>query len=387
MIPRTKVNYHLSDLLQAFFISESGKDYRKYLVSLLRNYLQEENILLTPSGRAGLYFILKAIDSPRILIPAYTCKAVAEAAILAGKEVTCVDVEEDGFNMSISALESVLDDGDIVIATHQFGIPCQIEKILVLCDQKQAFVIEDVAASLGSRVRGKLTGTFGDAAFYSFDSTKLVNVPMKGGFLHVKNPALFERIQRIYAEEIRAMPAQEKIKLLAKGGVLWLLENPWLYKLFHTLFFEARGKFTEDTPALNQKKTEFYRYDLANWQAYIAVVQVAKIEEIIQVRQYQYAEYMTKLADCLAFKLPPEDEAAEWACIRFPIRVRGEKISYYQRAVKRGLDFAFSFTYIPCPDSFRNAKLLAESVLDIPFYLKLSDQEFKGVVDVLRKME
>ncbi len=387
MIPRTKVNYNLGHLLRALFVTEDGKNYKEHLIGLLRNYLQEENILLMPSGRAGLYYILKAIDAPRVLIPAYTCKAVAEAALLAGKEVTYIEVEEDGFNMSVAALETVLDEHSTVIATHQFGMPCQIEKLLEICRERQTLVIEDAAASLGSRVKGKLTGTFGDAAFYSFDSTKLINVPMKGGFINVKNTDLFKKINRVYVEEIQSMSWLEKFILLSKGTLLVFLENPLLYKIFHTLFFDFRGKFTEDTPHININKSYYYCYEMANWQAYIASVQIFEIENIIKLRQSQYSEYITKLYNCLAFQLPPKDEEGEWACIRFPIRVRTDKLSYYRRAVERGIDFAFSFTFIPCPDSFRKARLLANSVLDIPFYAKLSERELNCVVSVLKEID
>ena len=41
---------------------------------------------------------------PRVVVPTYTCKAVAEAALLAGKEVLYAEVEPDGFNMTAEAL-------------------------------------------------------------------------------------------------------------------------------------------------------------------------------------------------------------------------------------------------------------------------------------------
>ncbi len=387
MIPRTKVNYRLGHLLKALFITDSGPDYRQLLVDRLRNYLAQDHILLTPSGRGGLYYLLQASPISRVLIPAYTCKVVAEAALLAGKQVIGVDVEEDGFNMSITALESVLDGPAVVIATHQFGIPCQIEETVELCRQRGAVVIEDAAASLGSRVNGRLTGTFGDAAFFSFDSTKLVNVPMKGGFVVVQDPAWFARLQHIYQAQTSPMPLHHKLKLLIQAAALVALENHLLYRVFHTLYFERRGQFTDDTPVLNPCRGEFYDYDLANWQAYLAAEQMARIETIIQARQDSYAAYQSSLRDCRAFVLPPRDEHKEWACIRFPIRVRGDKLAYYKKAVKRGLDFAFSFTFIPYPEGFPNARRLANAVLDLPFYLKLSSDERRRVIAILKDLE
>src|SRR5438128_2628584 len=122
MIPRTKVNYTLGDLTRALFTTESGRDYRSHLISLLSDYFGEKHILLTPSGRGALYYILKATDKNRVLIPAYTCNAVVEAALLAGKEVLFADVGKHGFNMDDTHLETVIDERTAVVATHQFGI-------------------------------------------------------------------------------------------------------------------------------------------------------------------------------------------------------------------------------------------------------------------------
>lgn len=386
MIPRTKVNYGLTDLLRAVWVREVGKDYRSYLTHLLQEYLNESHILLMPSGRAGLYYILRAIAAPRVLIPAYTCKAVAEAAKLAGKEVICVPIEDNSFNLSLTALEPLLDENSIVIATHQFGFPCNIKALISLCRSKKAFVIEDVAAALGTRIEGQLVGTFADAAFYSFDSTKLINVPLKAGFITVKDFSLFEVIRHIYQAEIEVMPRSHTLNLLVKAAILVLLENHWLYQLFHTLFFEWRGKFTEDSEIMNLQKTEFYRYEVMNWQAFIATIQVVNLDHLIKVRQSIYAQYIDRLKTCRAFELPPADINQEWACIRFPIRIRDDKISYYKQAIKRGLDFAFSFTFIPCTNCSK-AQALANSVLDLPYYTKLSDREMKQVISTLHTLE
>ena len=387
MIPRTKVNYGLRDIAVAFLVSEGSHDYRAELVEVLSKYLGETNVLLTPSGRGGLYFILKALDRPRVVIPAYTCKAVAEAAILAGKNIICVDVEPGGFNVPSSALDTIVDSKSIVIATHQFGIPCEIERIVALSARRGALVVEDVAPSLGTRLGNRLVGTYGDAAFYSFDSTKLVNVPMKGGLVTAKDPDLLARIKAVMNAETTPMPWSHKMKLLVMATGLVLIENPVLYSLFHAVFFSLMGKYTEEIPGLNPKKTEFYIYTMANWQAFTALSQVRRLDAIIEQRRQVYTAYSEALEGCRSFELPPKDENGEWACIRFPIRVKGNKFAYYSRVAKQGVDVAFSFTYPPCTDDSVHAKAIADSILDIPYYWKLTSSEFDRVVSVLKAID
>jgi dTDP-4-amino-4,6-dideoxygalactose transaminase len=387
MIPRTKVNYSLKDLVKAGLLSDRGQEQKERLRGVLGEYFGVKHILLTPSGRGGFYYILRALSQPRVIVPAYTCKAVVEAARLAGKEVVFVEIESDGFNMDPGGLQKVVDEKSVVLATHQFGIPCQIERIQEICKARRALVIEDAAASFGSRISGRLTGTFGDAAFFSFDSTKTINVPLKGGFITSKNGDLFNRIKRIYKAETKPMPLVTKLKLLLLGLSYLLIENHSLYSLFHLINFQLRGAFTADNDRLSLTRNMFYRWELAEWQAYFAAKQVEHIDEIIRKRREIYSKYRDKLSGCKAFVLPPDDKASQWVCTRFPILVKGDKLAYYRKAVRLGVDFAFSFTFIPAPEEFDHAHRLADAVLDIPFYWKLRDEEFDSVVKVLQTLE
>jgi len=388
MIPRTKVNYLAGQLLKALTVTERSTHHRNLLIGMLSNYLHTDNVILMPSGRCGLYCILKAVNHmKRVIIPAYTCKAVAEAALMAGKEIVYVDIEENSFNMDASALEKVLVDKSVVIATHQFGIPCRIKEIIELCRKRDSLVIEDAAASLGTRIDGKLTGAFGDAAFFSFDSTKLINVPMKGGFVIAKDPTLCKKIHEVCDAELRPMPVGHKFKLFILAFILTMIENPFLYRIFHTVYFQFRGKCTEESPDLDLAKGPFYSYSMTEWQAAIAVRQIENIHYIIKTRQDLYAYYFSCLSGMSSCVLPPEDLKKEWACIRFPIRIKGNKMSFYHKAVKKGIDFAFSFTYPPCPEGFVNSRHLADAVLDIPYYLKLDRNECDFIVSVLKNID
>jgi len=386
VISRTKANYSLRDLWRAWAIREDGRQ-KEQLAALLSDYTGEKNILLTPSGRGGLHFILKALDQRRVLVPSYTCKAVVEAILLADKLPVHIDIEADGFNMDTSALARELDGDSIVLATHQFGIPCAIEAIVALARERRAVVIEDAAASFGTRTAGRLTGTFGDAAFFSFDSTKLVNVPMKGGFVIAKDPHLFARIVKEHEATTTPLPNARKWLLLVQATALVLIEHPLLYRAFHWLMFASRGSFTQDSPQLDPKLNAFYRHALADWQAFIAALQVTQIDTLIAKRRELYRAYMRELATLASLKLPPEDSQSQWACVRFPICVRGDKLQYYRRAARRGIDFAFSFTFLACPRTFERAWRVADSVLDVPFYSKLGLDEVQRVSRVLSDLE
>lgn len=390
MIPRVKVNYGWRELWRALWRREqAGPDHRARLTARLQDYLGQPYLLLTPSGRGALYLLLKTLPHPRVVIPAYTCKAVVEAARLAGKAVVYHEVQPEGFNSGADeALTGLLDADSVYVATHQFGFPCAIEEIARLCRERGALLLEDVAGALGTRLGGRLAGSFGNAAFYSFDSTKLVNVPLKAGCLTVRDPAWFTRVKSLCSQELTPMPPRHKARLLLLAAVLRLLEAPGLYACYHALAFRLRGRYTADSPATAARPTEFYRFEVAQWQAEIAEAQVARLDELIARRRELYADYRRALDGCGRITLPPADDHGEWAPIRFPILVRGgDKLAYYRQANARGVDFAFSFSFLASPPACQHAHALAAAVLDLPFYTKLTTGEQTHVIRTLRALE
>lgn len=387
MIPRTKVNYSFRDLFVAIRTKGTQQVWRKRLTSRLAEIVGYDKLLLTASGRGALYLLLRALPQSKVLVPAYTCKAVVEAALLAKKTLLFADCEERSFNMDPELARQKMGPDVIVIATHQFGIPCRIEHTMELARNAGAYVIEDVAAALGTRINGHLAGTFGDAAIFSFDSTKLINVPLKAGFIAIRSQKIFEDCARIHRDETAEMPLVYKWKCLMLGAILVALANHCLYRVFHTLVFKLRGRFTEDSPEMAAVLGPFYLYRMAEWQAYIALRQLEQLDSLIADRREKYASYLQGLAPATSFILPPTDRLNTWACIRFPILVPGGKLNFYNKGCKAGIDFAFSFTYIAAPAEFERAHRIANQILDLPYYYYLSKKEQNRVIQVLKTID
>jgi len=384
MIPRVKVNYRWADLFRSLFARGAG-DPRVELRNWLSAYQGARHVLLVPSGRAGLYFLLLSTPRRRVVLPAYTCKAVVEAVLMAGKEVHFLDAAAAGFNAALEDLEKLVDADTIFVATHQFGFPCDIAQAMEVCHRRGAVVIEDCAAALGTRIQDRLAGSFGDAAFFSFDSTKLINVPLKAGFVVVQSSEWFADLESAFARETGPMPWLHQLRLLLLGAAYLILESAFCYRLFHWL--TLRKRFTAETSELSVERTAFYRFAMPPWQARLALGQLGQLDHIIARRRGLHAAYQRGLAGCRSLRLPPLDERGEWSCIRFPVLAAGDKLAWYRAANRRGVDFAFSFTFLGCPETFKRAHAVARSILDLPFYSKLTDAEVSRIIAVLRDLD
>lgn len=106
-----------------------------------------------------------------------------------------IDSEEKTWNMDPAALKKAFEkypQARAVICAHLYGTPGQIDEIRRLCDEAGAVLIEDAAESLGSTLKGQMTGTFGHYGIYSFNGNKIITTS-GGGMLVSRDEAAVER--------------------------------------------------------------------------------------------------------------------------------------------------------------------------------------------------
>jgi dTDP-4-amino-4,6-dideoxygalactose transaminase len=389
MIPRVKPNYTILDLLFSLFKSNNSSLNRNTLIYELKKYFSNNNsyfyILLTPSGRSAIYILLSCINRSKVFIPAYTCKAVVEACKLANKYVYYLDIEKNKFNVDASNIDKKLDNNSIFLLTHQFGFPGDLDQLLPLALKSGAMVVEDCAASFGGKYRGQILGTFGEAAVFSFDSTKLLNTPLKGGFILTSNPDLFTKCNIFIKQNLKLMPLFLKLYYIFLAFILKLISNHSLYKIFHWFKFERKNLYTDEAKKSLNILNNFYTYKFSEFQAYITLKQLYKIDTIINKRLFIYTYFLSNLKNPL-ITLPPCNLNNEWVPIRFPILINDNKLTFYSLCIKEGLDLGFSFTFIDCPSKNINSYNIANSILNLPFYYNLSDKEIFTIVSILNNI-
>ena len=102
-----------------------------------------------------------------MLITGFTCEVVPNAVINAGYTPIYVDINPINYCMDPTVVEKLITKKTkVIIIQHTFGIPAQIEELIDIAKKYNLYIIEDCAVSLGSKYKGKLTGTFGDASIF-----------------------------------------------------------------------------------------------------------------------------------------------------------------------------------------------------------------------------
>lgn len=183
---------------------------------LLAERHDARDALVTDRALDGFRILLDALQlrpGDEIILPAFTYPGVAHTIWAAGLTPVLADVSMPHFHMGVGEVERVLSRRTrAIVATHLFGMPCEMDALADLARQRGCFLLEDCAQGLGVRHRGRAAGSFGDAAIISFAHEKHL-VAERGGAVVARDPGIAARIRR-HASDMAVAPADEERDLL-----------------------------------------------------------------------------------------------------------------------------------------------------------------------------
>ena len=105
------------------------------------------------------------------------------------------DTQPGTVNICAESIERCLTDRTrAILCVHKAGIVCDMDPINELARKHSLIVYEDVCQALFSRYKGRLAGTLGLAAGFSFDSEKTMGSDL-GGCVVTDDDALAERVR------------------------------------------------------------------------------------------------------------------------------------------------------------------------------------------------
>jgi dTDP-4-amino-4,6-dideoxygalactose transaminase len=134
-----------------------------------------------------------------VVVPAQTHTATAHAVEWVGAKPVFVDCDPRTGNVTADAIAKAITARTKAISVvHFVGIPCEMDGIVALANQRGLKIIEDCAIALGSRRRGKHVGLFGDAGCFSFYPVKHLTTG-EGGMFVSRPAAVAEAVGKLRA--------------------------------------------------------------------------------------------------------------------------------------------------------------------------------------------
>ncbi len=230
---------------------ETTKEFEKQVA----DYLGVKHAIAVTSCTTGLHAVFECLNirGQEVIVPDYTYPATAEAVILAGGIPVLADVDIESMNITSEILEAAYNEKMTVFCPVSWaGVPLE-RNIYKKAKELNLKILEDAACSLGAKIGSNYVGKIADYSCFSFHPRKVITTG-EGGMITTDNDEMAEKC----------------------------------YSFKH---FGAKGSSFE---------TIGTNYKLSNVLSAIGVIQMRKIEKIIEDRNQKakiYQELLSKIGN------------------------------------------------------------------------------------------
>lgn len=305
------------------------------------------------SGTDALHLAVEALgigEGDEVLTTPFTFFATAEAIFYTGATPVFVDVEPETMNIDPAKIEEkITGRTKAILPVHIFGHPADMDAVGSIAKKHGLMIIEDCAQSFGAEIRGKKTGSFGDAGCFSFYPSKNLGAFGDGGMVLLQNASVADAVRQ-----------------LRNHG--------------------SKGAYRHERVGFNSRLDEM--------QAGILLVKFNRIDEYNEKRRKRAALYNELLSDSIM--LPVERPGMKHVYHQYTIR--STKRDVIQKALRD--NSISSVVYYPIPlhlqeavsflgykkGDFPIAEEAAEKVLSLPIYPELPEEAVKEIAAIINNV-
>ena len=280
--------------------------------------LRDRYVLATNTGTSALHLGLLAAGvgpGDEVITPAFNFVADHQAIVATGATPVLCDVDDATLGLDPDKAAALIGPKTkALLPLHFGGLPGRIKELYALAERRGLRVVEDATHAFGSRADGRLLGSFGDIACFSFDPVKVIT-SIDGGAVVVGDRELLERLRHW-----RFLGIDRETHERYKNSRAWE--------------YDVVG--------------QGFRYHMTNINAAIGLSQLARAGEFIAARRASCRLYNERLAGLRAVRCPATDftDVAPFIyTVRVPADRREALIEHLKR---RGI--ATGIHFLPAQD-------------------------------------
>ena len=156
--------------------------------------LKVKHCISCANGTDALYIAMLGLGvktGDEVITTAHSWIATSETITQAGGRVVFCDTQEDTFNIDPRLIEAKITKATVgIIPVHLCGQPADMDEIMAIANKHNLWVIEDCAQAHLGTYKGRLVGTFGNAATFSFYPGKNLGAYGDAGCIVTNDDAL-----------------------------------------------------------------------------------------------------------------------------------------------------------------------------------------------------
>jgi dTDP-4-amino-4,6-dideoxygalactose transaminase len=328
--------------------------------------------LAVTSCTTGLHLALAALgigEGDEVIVPAFTWVSTANVVEYCRATPVFVDVDPLTCNIDITQVTAkITERTKAVIPVHLFGLCADIEALRAVLPN-HVKIIEDAACAAGADLRGNPAGGLGDVGVFSFHPRKSVTTG-EGGMVTTNDAALAEQMNMMRNHGASISEEQRH-----HGPRPYLLPD-----------FNLLG----------------YNYRMTDLQGAVGLVQLKKLDVILEERSRWAAFYSKELAgvDWLRMPEPIPESRHSWQAFVTMVNLakapmpRNEVMGKLQElgiSTRPGTHAVhmlgyYREKYALKPEDFPGSKACNDHTMAIPLHNRMSEDDYCYIVDALREL-
>jgi dTDP-4-amino-4,6-dideoxygalactose transaminase len=205
-----------------YWTGNEGRIFEKEFAS----FIGVEHAVATMNGTVALEAALFALgigQGDEVIVTSRTFIASASCVVMRGAKPVFADVEPTSQNITAETIKRVITSRTkAIITVHLAGWPCEMDSIMTLARDRGLFVIEDCAQAHGASYKGRLVGSIGDIAAFSFCQDKIITTGGEGGMVTTNDHSLWSKVWS-YKDHGKSYDAVNNA--IHEPGFKWLHES------------------------------------------------------------------------------------------------------------------------------------------------------------------
>jgi perosamine synthetase len=333
--------------------------------SIVASYTGAREAVATTNCTSALHLALLAAGvqkNQEVICPSLSFIATANAILHCGAKPVFVDIDPRTYTVDPSLVEAAISPATAAIMpVDQIGLAADVTAIAEIAGSRGVRVVEDAAPSMGASINGKRIGGLSDFTCFSFHPRKSITTG-EGGMITTNETGAAERIRRLRS---------------------------------HAASTSDLARHLGTATGLEQYCELGYNYRMTDVQAAIGIVQMTKLEKILEMRRNRARSYGQLLRDMDGLELPfePEDRCHTFQSYCIRLTTKKPRDTVMTELAERGVASRRGVMAIHLEPFYRRiypdlhlplTERAAEQTMLLPLYANMSDDEQLQVVEALR---
>ena len=227
--------------------------------------LPADRVISASSGTAALHMAVASVagQGDEVLLPSLTYVASFQAVAAAGATPVACDVRLDSATLDLDdAARRLTAKTRAVMPVHYASNPFAIDAVLAFAQRHGLRVIEDAAHAFGCTSNGRLIGSFGDIACFSFDGIKNITCG-EGGCVVTSDASVAD-----FCRDARLLSVEKDSEKRFSGQRSWdfdVKRQGWRYHMSNIMAAVGRvqlARFPVEFAPARRALSALYRQEL-----------------------------------------------------------------------------------------------------------------------------